>query len=232
MDLVISVINPKGGTGKTTVSILLAGQYAENQKVALIDADDNKNLRQIMKSQFVSDTKNEGITVFAGSADKDIPALIRKVKSEFEIVIIDMPSQMNEKLDQYILKSDLLLIPTTIGEQERRAIQKLELHLNALKEADKTDHKFNQLIVFNRVSLMQKKSPIFDDQKRAFKTMNFKFADAVIQDRISYSLATTARGDLYTLGDKTSTTIIKAKENIELLQGDIFEFMSWNKSKY
>ncbi|NOW87955.1 chromosome partitioning protein [Clostridium beijerinckii] len=49
MCVVISVINVKGGVGKTTSTINLAGQFAEQQhRVLLIDNDSQSNLSQIL----------------------------------------------------------------------------------------------------------------------------------------------------------------------------------------
>lgn len=46
---VISIINVKGGVGKTLTTVNLAGQFAENQhKVLLIDNDSQSNLSQIL----------------------------------------------------------------------------------------------------------------------------------------------------------------------------------------
>lgn len=46
---IISVINVKGGVGKTTTTLNLGGQFAENQhKVLLIDNDSQSNLSQIL----------------------------------------------------------------------------------------------------------------------------------------------------------------------------------------
>lgn len=52
---VISVINVKGGVGKTTTTINLAGQFAvQGRKILLIDNDSQSNLTQIMnvKSEY------------------------------------------------------------------------------------------------------------------------------------------------------------------------------------
>lgn len=46
---IISIINVKGGVGKTTTTLNLAGQFGENQhKVLLIDNDSQSNLSQIL----------------------------------------------------------------------------------------------------------------------------------------------------------------------------------------
>ena len=49
---VISTINVKGGVGKTTTTINLAGQFAQNNhKVLLVDNDSQSNLSQILNAE-------------------------------------------------------------------------------------------------------------------------------------------------------------------------------------
>lgn len=46
----LSVVSSKGGAGKTTVAILLAGEYAlRGNSVLLIDADNRQNLSEWWK---------------------------------------------------------------------------------------------------------------------------------------------------------------------------------------
>ena len=226
MVLVISVANSKGGTGKTTLAILLAAEYATEQKVALIDATENKNLFLAMKRQAVENNKNPNIKVYAGSQEKNIPTLLQKIKQEFNVVIIDMPSQINKQLDSYFIASNLVFIPTTIGEQETLEIRKLYDRLDQLKVDKNLSKRILRTIAFNRVNMTHKNSPIFTSQREALKSLNFDVLETQISDRITYSFVTSSMGDLYSLEDKTSTKIIAAKKNIQDLKFDIEQYLS------
>ena len=225
MTLVISVANPKGGTGKTTLAILLASEYATEHEVALVDASESKNLYLAMKRQAIENNKNPNIKVYAGSIKNDIAGVIETIIEKYKVIITDMPSQIESDHARYFQASNLVVIPTTIGEQETLEIRNLNDYLDGLQNKSKSHKKIPRIIVFNRVNMTHKNSPVFTTQKGVLKSLNYKIADTQISDRITYSFVTTSMGDLYSYEDKTSTKIIAAKKNIQDFKYDIEEYL-------
>ena len=69
----ISVISSKGGAGKTTVAILLAGEYAlRGQNVLMIDADNRKNLSEWWKLSIDKDNAPANIDLVAAPTQRGI----------------------------------------------------------------------------------------------------------------------------------------------------------------
>jgi chromosome partitioning protein len=114
---IISLINSKGGVGKTTLAINLAryvqlykSKNVENDKatkVLLVDADTQGSMR---------DWHDAGGSAFLNMtvADKksailQIPEILKK--SEYDYVFIDTPGTLNEIIGAAISISDLVLIP-------------------------------------------------------------------------------------------------------------------------
>lgn len=106
MTTVIAVLNQKGGVGKTTFSINLThGLILHNYKAALIDTD-------FQQTCIAWQEENGGrlFPVFS-MIDSDMPLKLKKIKNDYDVVIIDGASKM-EKMTGYIVRSaDVVLIP-------------------------------------------------------------------------------------------------------------------------
>lgn len=106
----IAITNLKGGTGKTTSSMLLAEAfYRLGQKVIVFDADP-----QASASIWAADAAQEG----AGPLHFDVvPANVQSIKAgradADAIVIVDCPPGMPTVIEAAINAADVILIPVS-----------------------------------------------------------------------------------------------------------------------
>ena len=105
--LVISVLNQKGGVGKTTLSVNLAGAFHEaGVKVMLVDSDPQGSARD----WHAASEGSSGFPVIGLDRDTlatDLPHII----GEHELVIIDGAPQVTRLAAAAIKVSDLVIIP-------------------------------------------------------------------------------------------------------------------------
>jgi chromosome partitioning protein len=106
MPVVVSLLNQKGGVGKTTLSVHLATSLAGSGRVLLIDADPQHSALDWA-------AQREEAAPF-GTIGMPKPILHREVGSlgaGYDWVIIDGPPRVNELARSAIAASDLVLIP-------------------------------------------------------------------------------------------------------------------------
>jgi chromosome partitioning protein len=114
---IISLINPKGGTGKTTLAINLARyvqlykcielQNDKSKKVLLIDADTQGSMRDWHDAG-----EKAYLDIMICNKKSDLLDLERILqKSNYGYVFIDTPGSLNEIIGAAICISDFVLIP-------------------------------------------------------------------------------------------------------------------------
>jgi len=106
----IMLMSPKGGAGKSTMTIILAGEISRHGKsVTIIDADPNFPIhdwkhkgRSPDNIQVLTDHDREGQT---------IEDLIDQAQAQSDVVIVDTEGTQNIRVELAALKSDLILLP-------------------------------------------------------------------------------------------------------------------------
>ena len=79
MTICMSAVSGKGGAGKTTAVILLAGEYAlEGKSVLLIDADGRQNLSTWFQRSIDKDNQPDGITLVTAAQDAGIRQILER----------------------------------------------------------------------------------------------------------------------------------------------------------
>ncbi|MGI0060087.1 MAG: ParA family partition ATPase [Nitrosotalea sp.] len=104
--MIISILNEKGGVGKTTLTTNLARAFhLRNQKVLLVDSDPQGSARDWHVNG--NGEMLEVVGLDRPTLDKDII----KFKSRYDMIFIDGAPQITEMVVKAILCSDIVLIP-------------------------------------------------------------------------------------------------------------------------
>ncbi len=117
--MIISLVNSKGGVGKSTIAGNLAGWlHAHGKKVILADCD-----TQCSSSEWVREAEPKIQVVRLANADEvldELPSLAR----EADYVIADGPGSQTETSRALLMWADLAIIPCKASMFEARALDK------------------------------------------------------------------------------------------------------------
>lgn len=103
---IISFLNPKGGSGKTTATINVSTCIARNHRVAVVDTDPQQSLANWNKAE------KANFDVFTADSEKDVYT-IRKDLAGYDYVIIDGAGALSVITAAAVMVSDLVIIPVT-----------------------------------------------------------------------------------------------------------------------
>lgn len=109
MRKVISVVNQKGGTGKTTISVNLAACFAsEGIDVLLVDAD-----AQHSAMDWKADRSEELPNIHAlHLPEKNLHREVQNLKQKYSLVIIDGGGRVTATARAAVASADFIIIPT------------------------------------------------------------------------------------------------------------------------
>ncbi|MCO8088230.1 AAA family ATPase [Acinetobacter indicus] len=141
----ISLLQLKGGSGKTTISINLTGfLLSKKKKVLAVDAD----LPQATFSAWCALYKNPKLEYATARNIDELLAVLEQAEGQFDYVVIDSPPRMAEMMNAIMYISDLVLLPVAPSAPEIWAMGDMfEVIKDALNARDK---QLNLRIVWNK----------------------------------------------------------------------------------
>jgi chromosome partitioning protein len=210
--MIISILNQKGGVGKTTLAVHIATALAQRgMKVLLVDADP-----QSSSLDWSASREGEPLFPVIGlpkpSLHRDMPA----IAADYEAVVIDGPPRVNELARSAIMASDLVLVPVQPSPYDVWAAEEI---IGLLKEASVFKENLKSAFVINRKIV---NTAIGRDVREALSSYPLPVLKSQVGQRVGFA-ESAGRGQtvLETEPQGTASKEILAlvKEILEMLHG-------------
>lgn len=144
--MIISILNQKGGVGKTTLSVHIASTLAlAGKKVLLIDADVQRSALDWAASR-TEDPIFNVVGISKNTIHKEIPLL----KDNFDFIVIDGPPRVYDVARSAIAASDIVLIPVQPSPYDVWSAKEVVDLINEVKEPLQAYKKIKAAFVINR----------------------------------------------------------------------------------
>jgi chromosome partitioning protein len=144
--MIVSLLNQKGGVGKTTLALHIAtGLAQQGHKCLLLDAD-----KQSSALDWGANREDAPLFPILGLPKATLHRELSKISKDYAHVIIDSPPHANDVARSAIMASDVILIPVQPSPYDIWASEetvKLITEAAPLKEKLKTAFVINRKIV-------------------------------------------------------------------------------------
>lgn len=177
MAKIITLAHQKGGVGKSTLALNLTLAFKDQLRVALIDADLQGSIYHI-RQDFPE------VNILS-------PDLLRDLRSlEYDLIIVDTPPYLSNRLGELFDRSDFVLIPTKAGFFDVMAIRAT---LALVRLAQSRNKALKAGIVLN---MIKPRSGITQEVRELLITLGAPLLDSKIYDRVSFARSSMTAGVL------------------------------------
>lgn len=212
---VISFANPKGGAGKTTSALLLAGELAgKGARVAIIDADPERWISQWGQLP----GKPATIDIISDVSEDTIVDHIESAAKTAQFVIVDLEGTASLMVANAIGMSDLVIIPAQGASMDAKGAAKtIKLIRNQERMARRT---IPHSILLTRTSAAIASRALRNVRDQLDKAGIDVFSTSIVE-RAAFRDIFDFGGMLADLSDAQVSNIDKARENARAFAGEV-----------
>lgn len=198
MPKIIPIAHQKGGVGKSTLAINLALSFQDQLSVALADTDLQGSLYHLKEE-------------LPGLAIIGIDELAEIQTLAYDLVIVDTPPYLSNRLAELFLQSDFILVPTKAGFFDVMAIRST---MALIREAQAQRPHIRAGIVLN---MIKHRWGINKDVTALLAEMGTPLLQSTIHDRVSIARSSITGGILNGGDPKAKAEIMALAEEIVAL---------------
>jgi len=211
---IISFANPKGGAGKTTSALILAGELAtRGAKVTIIDADPEKWI-----SGWAELTPNSPISILNRVTEASIVDDIEEAAKQSQWVIVDLEGTASLMVANAIGLSDLVIVPVQGSSMDAKGAAKtLQLIRNQSRMARRT---INHSVLFTRTSAAVM-SRSMKNVREQLASAGVNVFETPIVERAAYRDMFDYGGLLSELDPDSVSNVEKAAQNAREFAGEV-----------
>lgn len=178
--MIISLINQKGGVGKTTLSIHIASTIAlAGKKVLLIDADAQRSA-----IDWAAAREEDPILTVVGMPSNTLHKQVKLLKEDYDYIVIDGPPRVYDVAKSCIAASDLVLIPIQPSPYDVWSAEEVLKLVREVKEPLSPYKEIKAAFILNRVI---QKTVIGRDVQEALQNYDIPTLKSVINQRVAYT---------------------------------------------
>ena len=178
--MILSVVNQKGGTGKTTIATNLATAFSKGDNVLLIDADPQQSALDWKADR----SENLPSVAVIGLPAPNLHREIQHLKKQYKLIIIDGGSRVTATARAAVAIADFILVPTLVSKPDVLSTQKF------FKEVVEEVASMRGSVSGAILLTMVKAGTIFNlSGQKQIKTLKYPVLKSVIYHRIAYQEA-------------------------------------------
>jgi chromosome partitioning protein len=214
---IIAVVNQKGGSGKTTVSMQLAGALARRKnKVLVVDADPQGTATRWAASA-LDETPFPASVVGLSAASTKVHREVKKFIDDYNYIIIDCPPAADSPVPQSaLLIADLALVPLIPSPLDMWAavgIRQVIQNVGDLNDA------LHSRLILNQC---QPKTTLTQESLEILPEFGIRLARTQIQHRQIYRQSAVFGQSVHNFGSKAQAAIAE----IESLTDEVLEILT------
>lgn len=173
----ISLLQLKGGVGKSSIAINLTGFLIENLKsVLLVDAD----LPQATAFAWSSQFNHALLTIETAQNLPELMDVLRNADGQYDYVVIDSPPRMADMLKATLMTSDLAIVPMSPTAPDIWSFDDLN---DVIQDAFSSGSSTEVRILWNKFKPLARYQKIRADVVKDFDQAEFK---TTLSDLVAY----------------------------------------------